>query len=147
MMTMSYTRDVPAPLDFVLASYINKTGAPSISGTIVMASTTTYNAVQVGVTTLFDPIGIIYEDGIPDGQYVKVVVSGKVEVLLEDDSAASLEDFVNTSTSQAGRAKCSAIPDGQSFAAVNNHFREIGHSHQAVTAGTNKKCLITSHFN
>jgi len=127
--------------------YVNKTGAASIKGELVHPSTTHDFAVERTGTTEFDPIGAVYESGVADGAMMWVVVAGNADVLLQDLHASTRSDFVNTSTSQAGRCVTSAIPDGNAFGTVNNHFREIGHCLQSVTGGTNKTVRINMHFN
>lgn len=88
-----------------------------------------------------EAIGAIYDDGIPDGSRVWVIVSGKGHVLLEDDAAATHGDWVGTSTTADGRAITSNEPAG-----LTGHDRELGHCIQSVEAGTNKLALIVFHF-
>ena len=127
---------------------VNKTGAATVKGTLVEPSPSTASAFAVSGTSAFDPIGVVYDSGIDDGQKAWMVILGIADVLMQDDNGVSLEDFMQGSVTQAGRAYSpGSIPDGQSFAAVNNHFREIGHSLQAIEAGTNKLCRILMHFN
>lgn len=63
-------------------TFINDTGADSIKGTIVVASLSTYDAVDIAPGSSQMAVGVIYEDGVANGLPVKVVVSGKAEVLL-----------------------------------------------------------------
>lgn len=122
---------------------INKTGANSVKGTIVMASTTTNNAFQSAGTDQIDPIGAVYDSGVADGSYCYVVVGGIAEVLMEDNVAAVNEYWVRTSSNQAGRAYMIAnSPPTQTI-----HFQEIGHCIEAKVAGTNVLAKIIMHFN
>lgn len=63
-------------------TFVNDTGAASVKGMIVVASTNAYNAVDIAPASSQMAVGVIYEDSIEDGSPVKVVVSGKAQVLL-----------------------------------------------------------------
>lgn len=128
----------------IYETFINKTGAPSIKGTIVVASTATdvYNGVAIAPVSSPMPIGVIYENGIADGSPVKVVVYGKAQVLLEDNSNAVNGYWCGVSTSQTGRMiQLDSVPS------TAQHNTEIGHSLQKVTGGTNVLALVQVHFN
>ena len=72
----------------VYETYVNNTGT-SVKGTIVIASTSVDNGVDIAPANSISAIGIIYESGIANGNNVKVVVYGKAEVLLKNDVAAT----------------------------------------------------------
>lgn len=119
---------------------INDTGANSIKGTIIEASTTD-NACIVSATNSSSAMGIIYEDGVSNGNFVKVVVSGKAEVLLEDGLDSTAGYWCGVSN-VAGRMFQLPAPT-----TAAEHNREIGHSLQSVANGTNKLSFVNLHFN
>ena len=128
--------------------FINKTGAPSIKGMVVMNVPSTSMGVQHILVDVPAPIGVIYEAGVPDGEYMWVVIAGIAEVL-----------FTNTTTASTGFARGFLTADGGSYVAgkalaeafpttpfaSDKHFYEIGQVLEAKTAGQLVKCLI--HFN
>lgn len=120
---------------------INKTGSNSVKGTIVIASTTIDNAVDIAPINSDSPIGIILEDGISDGNSVKVVVSGKAYVLLANSTASTRGYWCEVSSTQAGRMSQLANPNPVT------HWSELGHSLESKTAGTNILSLVVLHFN
>lgn len=121
--------------------YINKTGAPSIKGTIVSISTTTNNAIQVAIANSDMPIGVIYENGIADGSTVLVVVSGIAEVLYKDGVTPARAYWIGVSD-VAGRAYNSS-----SAPSTTEHNREIGHAIESSASGTNILGKVNLHFN
>ncbi len=126
----------------------NKTGVASVKGIVVKPSSSTDYAVDVCDADGVDPIGVVYEDGIADGSEVWVVISGIAEVLLEDSTATTRGYWARTSITQAGRADITAaLPPEGTIQALENHFSEIGHSIQSVTAGTDKLARIVMHIN
>lgn len=132
----------------VAVQLINKTGAASIKGTLVCPSITTNHAIRLTENDDIDPCGVIYQDGCPDGSDVWVVVSGIADVLLQDGTAATRTYWARTSITQAGRADVSnAAPAGGTITALENHFKEVGHSLETVISGTNKLCRMFLHFN
>lgn len=132
-----------------LAVYlINKTGAPSVKGTVVTAFGSVDESFDVALVSDAQPIGIVYNSGVADGGKTLVVISGKAEVLLEDTTASTRGYWVATSTTQAGRADATlAVPPGGGIPELDRHMAEIGHCLESKNAGTNvlAKCII--HFN
>lgn len=122
-------------------TFVNNTGL-SVKGTIVVASTSVFNGVDVAPIDSEMPIGIIYEDNIGNGANVKVVVSGKAQVLLQNTLAATMGYWAGVSSTTAGRMLQLATPP-----AVPQDNREIGHSLQTIAAGTNVLSLVQVHFN
>ena len=125
---------------------INKTGAPSVKGSVVSLSLTTDNAFALQ-SNEYDAIGVVYEGGVADGQECLVVVNGVAQVLLENNTVATRGYWVYSSAVD-GRANASlALPPGGTISALENHFKEIGHCMESKAAGTNvlAKCII--HFN
>ncbi|MDD2365163.1 MAG: hypothetical protein PHN84_03270 [Desulfuromonadaceae bacterium] len=136
------------PLGGVAVQLINKTGAPSVKGSLVCPSPSTDAAVRLTETDDIDPCGVILNSGVSDGSDVWVVVSGVAEVLLEDSTAATRGYWARTSITQAGRANITAaVPAGGTITAIEAHMKEVGHSLESVTAGTNKLCRIFFHTN
>lgn len=124
---------------------INKTGAPSIKGYIVHPSSSVDNAftyIPIGEPDVF---AVVYEAGIPDGEIVKIVISGKAHVYYA--TAVQREWF--------GRNQIApeANPAGQAIGEVapvppfstDKHFLEIGHILE--TTGGAGLALTNLHFN
>lgn len=128
--------------------FINKTGAPSVKGTLVIASSTTDSGVEICPADNPDIIGIIYQDGILDGDDVLVVISGKAEVLLQDLTSATRGYWVRISVTQNGRADITnASPPGGGIPQADIHFRELGHCIESKASGTDVLTNIVLHFN
>lgn len=122
---------------------INKTGAPSIKGTVVQADTTTDFAFKVEDADGDDAIGVVYNDGVPDGSNCLVIVAGVAEVLLKDATAVTHGNWMATHD-VAGRADgTAATPPG----AVAAHFQEIGHDVESKGADTDVLTECILHFN
>lgn len=125
----------------IYETFINKTGGISVKGTIVVASTTDNNAVSTAPVASSMPIGIIYESGINDGSSVKVVVSGKAQVLLANGQSATHGYWCGVSNSVGGRMYQEPTPPPA------NHPQEIGHSIETSSSGTDVLSLVQVHFN
>lgn len=145
---------IPGPAQLTreggIAVYMtNDTGAVSVKGTVVCTSDTTDNAVSPCPGGAKDPIGVIYDDGVPVGGQMRVVISGRADVLLEDNSAATRGYWCRLSATQVGRcdATLASPPGVNDFEEIDAHFAEIGHCTESVTAGTDKLCRIVIHFN
>jgi hypothetical protein len=126
---------------------VNATGAPSVHGTLVMASADVDFGVAVATGLTLSPVGVMYSDGVANGELVWVVVAGAADVLLKDGTAAGRGNWVVTSD-VAGRADATAtLPPGGTQQSTEAHFREVGHCIQGVSAGTAAlaRCLV--HFN
>jgi hypothetical protein len=121
--------------------FVNNTGATSILGTIVVASTTLANAVMVAPANSPMPIGIIAESGIANGDPVKVVTYGKAYVLLENGLSSSLGYWCGVSPTAGRMYQLLAVPT------TLDHNREIGYSLQANSSGTDVLSLVQVHFN
>lgn len=121
-------------------TFINNTGSASVKGTIVTASSTD-NAVIIAPANSVSPIGIIYDNGIANGSSVKVVTYGRAQVLLLDGSSSTAGYWCGVS-STAGRFYNLPSPPNDS-----SHSREVGHSLQTVSSGTNKLVYVQIHFN
>lgn len=129
-----------------IITLINKTGAASVKGTVVCASSTVDLAVEKITEGVPDPIGVIYEDGIADGQPVKVVKAGIADVLFIGNTTRKhlARGFVTGEQGYvAGKALSEAVPT--SPFATDKHFYEIGHVLESrVGVGLAKVML---HFN
>ena len=122
---------------------VNKTGAASVKGSVVEPSNSTKNGFVLAGASSYDPVGIVYESGVADGDNCLVVIGGLAYVLLEDTTSSTMENWVGTSTAQAGRADATtAAPPG----AVLAHFREVGHCLETVVGGADKLALCMIHF-
>lgn len=128
--------------------YINNTGAASIKGTLVRASISVDEGVDVALVDSVDHIGVIYEDGIANGGEVWVVIEGDAKILLEDSTAATRGYWAKPSATVPGRVDATnAGPSGGTIAALEEHFTEVGHVEESVSAGTDKLATIHLHFN
>ena len=127
---------------------INNTGSPSVKGLLVSASSTLDEAFDLTVADCICPIGVVYQEGIADGELCFVVIAGVAEVLLEDSTAATKGYWVRTSTTQVGRADATTnLPSGGTIAAIHEHMSEIGHCIKSAGAGTDVLIKIIMHFN
>lgn len=127
---------------------INKTGAVSVKGTVVQPynSTAIDNAVEKITQDIPDPIGVIYNDGIADGNYMWVVISGIADVLFIGNTTRGhfARGFISADVGYiAGYVLSEQVP--VSPFATDKHFYEIGHIMESrVGAGLAKVIL---HFN
>ncbi len=122
----------------------NKTGANSVKGSIVEASSGTDKAFSLTGSNDFEPIGAVYLSGIADGSLCPVVVGGIADVLLEDSTASTRGYWARTSTTTAGRAD---ITNSGAPGLVLPHFAEIGHCLESKASGTDVLARICMHFN
>lgn len=125
---------------------INDTGAASVKGTMVRNS-----AVEKGVSKIAvdipNVIGAIYDDDVPDGDEVRVVVSGLAECLFTGNASAG--QFARGYLGADGGGYIAGYGLAEAFPtapfASDKHFYEFGHimsSH--VGAGL---ALVNLHFN
>ena len=134
-----------------LIKLTNTTGAVTIAGQVVMADTTTDNAVVLGLADDEESIGIFLESGIADDAEAWVVVSGIADVAMQDNTSATHGFWVRTSITEAGYADATnASPPGGGIANLDIHMKEIGHCIETVTAtggGTHILARCVLHFN
>jgi hypothetical protein len=124
----------------------NKTGAPSVKGSIVSTSSTTTGGFQLSASPYYDPVGIVYENGIADGSPCKIVIDGIADVLVKDGTGATRKNWVGPSD-VAGRANASATdPPGGGISELQEHFKEIGHAQETKGSGTNVLVRCMLHF-
>lgn len=123
--------------------YINKTGAPSVKGSLVCPS----SSVDFGVIledSEYDTIGVMLENGVPDGSYCWVQCGGLCQMLLKDGEAAARKQVVLAADTDG---RCIAIDVPSASPAEGQHFKEVGHCVAAASAGTDVLVWVESHFN
>jgi len=121
-------------------TFINNTGT-SVKGTVVNASITVGNAVDIAPANTPLPIGVIYNSGIANGSSVKVVVYGKAQVLLKNSEVATVGYWCGVSDVAGRMYQQATVPS------TTDHNREVGHSLATTASGTNVLSLIQMHFN
>ena len=127
---------------------INKTGADSVKGTLVNTDATIDLAINIVAADQPDIIGVVHQDGVPDGEKVLVVISGVAEVLIEDGTGSTRGYWCRASATIPGRADITNIePPGGTINAIDAHFREIGHCLQSKRSGIDVLAKIILHFN
>ncbi len=124
----------------------NKTGGASVKGRLLEVYNTTAidDAVMYNEAGGNHPIGVFLDDGVADGAEAWVVTFGPADVALDDDVAAVLGYWVGSGAE--GYCAVSATPPG----AFADHFKELGHCMQAVTAGGGGTHILTrciTHYN
>lgn len=140
------TKNFMTPIGGFCIKLTNKSGATLTAGQIVIADTTTDDAVDLSAADEMEPIGIVYED-ISDDADGWIIVLGIADVAMEDNTAATHGNWVRTSVVEAGYA------DATNAAApglILTHFAEVGHCIESVAAGGAgthilARCVI--HFN
>jgi hypothetical protein len=125
---------------------INKTGAPSWKGAVVETHATVADAADLIGVGDPDPMGIVYDDGVADGELMRIVISGKAEVFFI--GSVSLHQFARvTNSGDVGNAPGKAIAEAVPVSpfAIDKHFLEVGHVLESrVGAGL---ALTLIHFN
>jgi hypothetical protein len=127
---------------------INDTGAPSVKGTLIEPSTNVDNAVSSLSIDDVDPIGVIYDDGIADGELVRVVFTGRAHVLFIGPTTR--HDFArNCIAADVGATNGQAISEALPTPplATDKHFREVGHVFESVAGPGPVLALVNLHFN
>jgi hypothetical protein len=129
----------------IAISVINKTGGVSAKGMIVEPASSTDNAVKLTTDGDVDPIGIIYEAGIADGEEMFIVVAGIAEVYY--GVAVTRATFsrvpIVADGLNPGEAMNEALPSPPF--ATDKHFQEIGHPIES--RGTPGLAKTVLHFN
>lgn len=124
---------------------INDTGAPSIKGTLIEPSVTLDHAVELLAVGDVDPMGIVYDAGVADGELIRIVFSGLAEVLF--GNAPTRHNFARNSVVADGIANGLAISEPLPTPpfATDKHFLEIGHVFETKAAPG--LALVNLHFN
>lgn len=128
-----------------LVKMLNKTGAATVKGTLVAASTATDKGFILQANE-YDTIGVVEESGIADGSEAWVWVNGSVCQVLFKDTVASTRGNILIAADTDGRAIDVANP-GVGLPAVETHFKECGHVLESKIAGTDVLALAMLHFN
>jgi hypothetical protein len=125
---------------------INDTGAASVKGSVIDPSTTVDSAGKLVPVGENDAVGVVYDNGVANGQPMRVVVGGWADVLFAAGQTIQREWWVGTNPGPGG-------VDGQAISqasapATTDHFKEIGHCFQTlgvVGVPTLGRCVL--HFN
>lgn len=120
---------------------INKSGSPSVKGTVITVSNNMDNAFMIAPANSSKPLGIIYESGIADGSACLIVISGVCEVLIKDGTASTRGNWVCVSDTP-GRATATTIEPNPSAV-----FTGLGITLESKTAGTNVLVKTALHLN
>lgn len=124
---------------------LNSTGAESVRGSIVEASDSVENGVELLGADALDGVGFVLESGIPDGDPMPVGSTGLLPALSENDVPAVLHAWVRSSETVAGRVTTNnAVPGPPTN---TNHFFECGHCNQVHAGGTDIVVMVYGHFN
>lgn len=128
----------------IAVKFKNATGVPSVKGAVVRVGGE--RAVELAQVGIPDPIGVFFQDGVPDGEDAWVVTGGIADVLFIGNTTAGhlARTFVSGDAGGvAGRALSEAAPT--SPFATDKHFCEMGHVLESRTgAGL---ALVNLHFN
>lgn len=124
---------------------VNKTGAASVKGNLIEPSTAVDEGVQILSIDEPDPIGIIYDAGVADGGMIRVVFSGKAEVLFSNTPIR--HNFARNPIAADGGTNGQAISEALPSPpfSTDKHFLEIGHILE--TKGAPGLALVNLHFN
>jgi len=124
---------------------INKTGETSVKGKIVEAGMTIDNSVSLMRIDVPDPLGIILDAGISDGNLMWAVISGKVAVLY--GTVVSRGTFARSPQTADGVAAGLAVAEASPTPpfSTDKHFMEIGHPLETI--GAPGLALTALHFN
>jgi hypothetical protein len=120
---------------------INKTGSNSVKGSVVTAGSSIDFSFVLSPAGSINPIGVVYENGIPDGNYTWVVIVGIAQVLIENGITVNANDWAGVSNSVAGRAYAVISPP-----AAPTHDQEIGHFVEAQASGTDILAFTVLHY-
>jgi hypothetical protein len=120
---------------------INKTGSASVKGSLVAAGSA-YDSVVLQ-SAEYDTLGVMLENGVPDGSYCWVQIGGKCQMLLKDTVGSTLGHVVFAADDD-GRCITAAVPTPPN---ADEHFKEVGHCIETVAGGTSKLVWVIAHFN
>lgn len=151
-MPLDNPTDIPPRIKFtpeggLAVRFVNKSGAPSVKGYVVAADSAVDRGIHNILKDMPDPIGVVYESGIADGEEVWVVTTGVAEVYFVGNTTRGhlARGFLTTDGASyvVGQALSEAVPS--SPFASDKHFYELGHVLQSRTgAGL---ALVNLHFN
>jgi Iap family predicted aminopeptidase len=127
-----------------LTKIVNGTGAASVKGALVSASTTADNQ-YIHQANEFDTIGVVAEAGVANGSATWIWKNGsRCQVLLKDGESAT-RGYLMLAADTDGRARNVAVPNSNPV--VGEHFKEVGHVCESKSSGTNVLALTDIHFN
>jgi hypothetical protein len=143
--TLGNSQGKITPLGGYAIQMTNNTGGASKKGYIVEAESNSDNGVAYTQADDIDPIGIMLEEGIPDGDLVWVVVSGIAEVYYSGNVTRATFSRVSITSEalQPGIAVNEALPSPPF--STDKHFQEIGHPIENRTGAGLAKTVL--HFN
>lgn len=124
----------------------NRTGGPTVKGTLITMGTAP-SSVVVCPKTIPKCCGVILDSGVPESEFVRVVIAGVAYVLVEDGLGPTVGNWVGLSSVTDGRAQFQATLPDNSGAGIDLHNREIGHCVDTVPAGTDVLARVVLHFN
>ena len=130
---------------------INDTGAASIKGHVLHPSTVLNGAVSKCPVGDNDPIGVMYDAGVANGQLARVVVGGWADVLVQAGYNITREYWVGAPGAFVAPPGVAGLAQTNAAApATVDHFREIGHClddqlPKPLLVDTLARCVL--HFN
>lgn len=138
-------RVLSTPEGGVVTWVINKTGALSIKGYVVEPEGTTDFAVKYTNPGDADPVGIVYDPDVPDGELMRIVVAGIADVFYRGNVTRATFSRVATTgeAGNGGQAVNEALPTPPF--ATDKHFQEIGHPIESRSGAGLAKTIL--HFN
>lgn len=125
---------------------INDTGGVSFKGAVLETSSSVDNAMSLLGIDDPDPVAVVYDEGVADGERMRVVFSGRAEVFYV--GSTTRHQFGRNTVAadvgaEAGKAIAEAVPVPPF--STDKHFMEIGHLLESrVGAGL---ALTMLHFN
>jgi hypothetical protein len=129
-----------------MSKMINKTGKPSVKGNIVKASEAQDFAFELTSIEDKQAAGIVYDDGIPDGELCFIVKHGPAQVLLVDNTTAT-RGFWAYMSKIKGRCLCDLKqPPGSGIKQLEARILGIGFGIENKDAGINVLAWIDTHF-
>lgn len=147
----SYEKGCMTAIGGIAIKLTNNTGVNSVQGQQVEADPANDDAVILTVVSDHECFGVFLESGVTDGSEAWIVVSGIAYVAMENNTAATHGNWVQTSDAEAGYAdSTNAGPPLGGVAQLDTHMQEIGHCIETVAAGgvgthILAKCVL--HFN
>lgn len=119
-----------------LAIYVtNKTGAPSVQGTIVSIKSGVDMCAELTPVDATHCLGVVYNAGVADNEYMWVVIAGLVDVLMKNNSTAGHICRIPLNTDD-GEAAGYAMDASQSTSASVYKIGDILESKNAETLCT-----------
>jgi len=123
---------------------LNKTGGATVKGSVVSLSDATDKGFKLQADE-FDSIGVVAEAGVADASEAWIWVNGSVCQVLWKDGESATREYVAIAADTDGRALNIPIPSVTPAAA--EHFKEIGHTMESKSSGTDVLVLCHLHFN